>query len=138
MKRTLLLSLFLLVSVSFSASVMAGDDVCDSHYRAERRESKKAPMRRKDFKMLRECLDELSFSKEKIVLIKVACISSFFTVEQCCDLLQAFSFESDRLKALELVVPRITDIGNSWKLLEEFEFMSGKEKAADIIERCSR
>ena len=89
-------------------------------------------MHRKDFKMMCEVVEDASFNEKKIGIIKVACISSYFNTKQCTKLLSMISFESDRLKALKVLVPRVLDINPS-EILKQFSFSSNKDKAMEIL-----
>ena len=67
-------------------------------------------MQDKDFKMMCEVVDDASFNNKKIGVIKVACISSYFTSNQCVKLLSMISFDSDKLEALKVLRPRVLNI----------------------------
>ena len=79
-----------------------------------------------------EVVDDAYFTDKKIGVIKVACISSYFTSKQCAQLLSMFSFENDKLKALKVLHPRMLDI-DAKPILKQFTFSSNKDKALDIL-----
>ena len=89
-------------------------------------------MQEKDFKMMCEVVNDASFTERKIGVIKVACISSYFTSEQCAKLLSMISFESDRLEALKVLRPRVLNI-DARVIQEQFSFSSNKEEAMKIM-----
>ena len=105
----------------------------DPHYKKEMRE-KHHPraMRDQDFKMMCEVVEDASYYKQQIGVIKVACISSYFSSEQCVKLLSIFSFENAKLEALEVLVPRVLE-PDAKEILKQFSFFSNKEKALEIL-----
>ena len=89
-------------------------------------------MRDKDFVMMCEVVNDASFSERKIGVIKVACISSYFTSAQCAKLLSMISFETDKLEALKVLRPRVLNI-NAKEIQKQFSFSSNKEEAMKIM-----
>ena len=86
----------------------------------------------KDFMMMCEVVDEASFTERKIGVIKVACISSYFTSEQCAKLLSMVSFDTAKLEALRVLSPRVLNI-NAREIQKQFAFSSSKEEAMKIM-----
>ena len=86
----------------------------------------------KDFVMMCEVVDEASFTERKIGVIKVACISSYFTSEQCAKLLSMLSFDTAKLEALRVLRPRVLNI-NAREIQGQFSFSSNKEEAMKIM-----
>ena len=86
----------------------------------------------KDFMMMCEVVDEASFTERKIGVIKVACISSYFTSEQCAKLLSMLSFDAAKLEALRVLRPRVLNI-NAREIQGQFSFSSNKEEAMKIM-----
>ena len=89
-------------------------------------------MHHKDFKMMCEVVEDASFPDKMIGVIKVACISSYFTSKQCAELLSIFSFEKDKLQALKVLRPKMLDL-NPKEIQKQFTFSSGKEEAMEIM-----
>lgn len=79
-----------------------------------------------------------SFSSGKLDLIEVAAIGGYFTCSQCSQMLSAFSFASDKMKALELVSYHIVDPENASAVYSQFTFSSDKDKAAQLIRNAAR
>ena len=103
------------------------------HHRKEMRDKfRPKAMHHKDFKMMCEVVEDASFSDKMIGVIKVACISSYFTSKQCAQLLSMFSFEDDKLKALKVLHPRMLDIDTK-PILKQFTFSDNKDKAIVIL-----
>ncbi|MBR5148682.1 MAG: DUF4476 domain-containing protein [Bacteroidaceae bacterium] len=89
-------------------------------------------MQDKDFKMMCEVVDDASFTEKKIGVIKVACISSYFTSEQCAKLLSMISFDTAKLEALRVLSPRVLNI-DARVIQEQFSFSSSKKEAMKIM-----
>ena len=97
-----------------------------------RDERRPKAMRDKDFMMMCEVVDEASFTERKIGVIKVACISSYFTSEQCAKLLSMISFDTAKLEALRVLRPRVLNI-DAKEIQGQFSFSSNKEEAMKIM-----
>ena len=105
----------------------------EHHQRKEMRDKlRPKAMHDKDFSMMCKVVEDASFSDKMIGVIKVACISSYFTSKQCAQLLSMFSFENDKLKALKVLHPRMLDI-DAKPILKQFTFSDNKDKAIDIL-----
>lgn len=91
-----------------------------------------------DFKLLRSLLKEESFDKNRVKMIRIACIGNYFTSSQCAGILSLFSFESNKLEALEYLAPRVIDKQRCEVILEEFTFLSNREKAEKLLMGCKR
>lgn len=118
-----------------NVSVYAGSCV------AERRPGdnyRERPISRKEFKQLCGFLKDESFDDGKLVLVKVACMGCYFTSKQCAQMLSCFTFEKNRLAALEIMLPRIMELRDAEDILEEFSFKSDREKAAAMLLRAAR
>ena len=92
-------------------------------------------MRDKDFEMMAGIVKKASFDDKKIDFIRVACIGSYFSSRQCAQLLSLLSFDDSKIKALEVIAPRLVDMENADKIIKEFSFSSSKEKAVSILKR---
>ena len=89
-------------------------------------------MQGKDFKMMCEVVNDASFTERKIGVIKVACISSYFTSKQCAKLLSMLSFDTAKLEALKVLSPRVLNI-DAREIQEQFSFSSNKKEAMKIM-----
>ena len=90
-------------------------------------------MRDKDFEMMVDIVKKASFDDKKIDVIRVACIGSYFSSKQCAELLSLISFNNDKLKALEVMSPRIVDDKDVDRILKQFSFNRDKDKAMKIL-----
>lgn len=90
-------------------------------------------MRDNDFSMVYRVVKNTSFDKNKIDVIRVACIGSNFSSNQCAKLLSLLSFDDNKLEALEVMAPKVVDDRDYNKIMKQFSFKSSMEKAAKIL-----
>ena len=86
-----------------------------------------------DFGLLCSLLKEESFDKERVKMIRVACIGNHFSSRQCAEMLSFLSFDSNRLEALKYLAPRICDKRACEVVLKVFAFGSNREKAEELL-----
>lgn len=91
------------------------------------------PIENNDFNTIYNIVKRTSFDSGKTDIIRVACINNNFSSKQCASLLSLFSFDDNKLKALKIMKPRLTDNTNYSKILKLFTFSSNKDKAATIL-----
>ena len=102
--------------------------------RREQRNSERVrAMRDKDFSMMYKIVKKASFNDNRIDIIRVAAIGSYFSSKQCAELLSLISFNDDKLKALEVMAPRIVDDKDVDRILKQFSFNRDKDKAMKIL-----
>jgi|SRR5579883_3050709 len=73
------------------------------------------------------------FSRGQLKVLREAATASRFLVAQAAELLPLFTFEADRVKALEILAPRIADRENGPRLYVLFEFPSSKREAQRLL-----
>ena len=95
-------------------------------------------MRDKDFDMMVGIVKKASFDDKKIDVIRVACIGSYFSSKQCAKLLSLLSFDDNKIKALEVIAPRLVDMNNADDIVKKLSFSSSKDKAVSILQRRKR
>ena len=95
-------------------------------------------MRDKDFNMMVDIVKKASFEDKKIDVIRVACIGSYFSSRQCARLVSLLSFDDNKVKALEVIAPRLVDMNNADDIVKKFSFSSSKDKAVSILQRRKR
>lgn len=61
-----------------------------------------------------------------------------FSCRQTARIISIFSFTDDKLKALKLMAPRITDLHNAAEIYKQFTFSIDKDKAAEIIQNSCK
>ncbi len=91
-----------------------------------------------DFSTMFDIVKKASFAEGKINLIQVACFESYFSSKQCAQLLSLISFDDDKLKALEILVPRLVEMEDMDKIIKNFTFSEGKDKAVKILSKRKR
>ena len=102
--------------------------------RKEQRNHERARvMRDKDFSMMYKIVKKASFNDNRIDIIRVAAIGSYFSSRQCAELLSLISFNDDKLKALEVMAPRLVDDKDVDRILKQFSFNRDKDKAMKIL-----
>jgi|GEM_PF-2460116 len=85
------------------------------------------------FSALLTQIDDESFDKGRQSLLDVAASQSYFTCEQVKTLLSKWTFDPDRLKALQSLAPRIINPEAGFIILSEFTFDSNKSKAKQLL-----
>ncbi|MFM7204046.1 MAG: DUF4476 domain-containing protein [Myxococcota bacterium] len=88
-----------------------------------------------DLQSIITSINEESFSQGKMQVLKTAGPSYWFTVDQVKRIIGTFTFENDKLAAVEFLAPRILDRENAHKLYSAFDFQSSKDKVAEILRR---
>ena len=101
--------------------------------REQRNPERVRAMRDKDFLMMYKIVKKASFNNNRIDIIRVAAIGSYFSSKQCAELLSLISFNDDKLKALEVMAPRIVDDKDVDRILKQFSFNRDKDKAMKIL-----
>ena len=101
--------------------------------REQRNPERARAMRDKDFLMMYKIVKKASFNDNRIDIIRVAAIGSYFSSKQCAELLSLISFNDDKLKALEVMAPRIVDDKDVDRILKQFSFNRDKDKAMKIL-----
>ena len=101
--------------------------------REQRNPERARAMRDKDFLMMYKIVKKASFNNNRIDIIRVAAIGSYFSSKQCAELLSLISFNDDKLKALEVMAPRIVDDKDVDRILKQFSFNRDKDKAMKIL-----
>ena len=141
MNKRLAIALIVLFALALPVMASVQRQEMEHHHRKEmRHEHRPRAMHRKDFKMMCEVIDDASFHKKKIGVIKVACISSYFNSRQCAKLLSKISFDDAKLKALKVLAPRLiidTDVTEVTDIVKQFSFSSNKDKALEILRQSS-
>lgn len=88
----------------------------------------------RDFRELLNAVEGESFDKTKITLLQTAATDQFFSTDQVAQVLETFSFDSNKLDAARVLVPRLVDYDRAFRLLSSMSFDSGKEDMRALIE----
>lgn len=86
-----------------------------------------------DLEAVLEALEDEDFSDGKLRVLGDAAQARGFCVNHVVRLLGVFDFETDKLKALKVLAPRITDRQNKFKVYSAFEFDSSRDEARSIL-----
>ena len=97
--------------------------------RRERREGRG----RVDFPALLEAVNAQAFGSAKLDVLRTA--EARLTVDQVGQLLELFSFSSEKVSVVEITAPRLLDRQNAFKLYKQFDFDSDKQKVKAILAR---
>ncbi|WP_241555864.1 DUF4476 domain-containing protein [Leptospira yasudae] len=79
-------------------------------------------------------IEKEGFSDKKLSVLKSNSIRTTFTSEQVAELMDLFSFSSDKIKALTALKHRIEDPENAYIIVERFSYDSDKKNAASLLE----
>ena len=133
MKKKSVITMLVILALGMPMTASGQRHEVEHHQRKEMRNKfRPKAMHDKDFSMMCKVVEDASFPDKMIGVIKVACISSYFTSKQCAQLLSMFSFENDKLEALKVLHPRMLDI-DAKPILKQFTFSDNKDKAIDIL-----
>ncbi len=101
------------------------------------REEEKAPVRKplsdSDFQKLVRSIKEESFSDDQLRIIRLSARTAFYTVNQIIQVIDIMSFSDDKIEALSIMYPRVTDPENAHKIPNAFTYSDDKQKAEGII-----
>ena len=133
MKKKSVITMLVILALGMPMTASGQRHEVEHHQRKEMKDKfRPKAMQDEDFSMMCKVVKDASFSDKMIGVIKVACISSYFTSKQCAQLLSMFSFENDKLKALKVLHPRMLDI-DAKPILKQFTFSDNKDKAIEIL-----
>ena len=133
MKKKSVITMLVILALGMPMTASGQRHEVEHHQRKEMKDKfRPKAMQDEDFRMMCKVVEDASFSDKMIGVIKVACISSYFTSKQCAQLLSMFSFENDKLEALKVLHPRMLDI-DAKPILKQFTFSDNKDKAIEIL-----
>lgn len=138
MKKIMLIALMAFIIMPMPQQVAAQErkpkvKIEKRERKPQRRPDRVRAMRDSDFSMMYKIVKDASFDKNKIDIIRVACIASNFSSKQCARLLALLSFDDNKIDALEIMKPNLVELDNYNKILNQFSFSSSREKAAKIL-----
>lgn len=88
------------------------------------------------FEQLLRLLDDEVVPSRALRSLETVARDQHFTVDQVRRLLDLFPFPSDRLRALDITLPRVLDRGDAFQLLSAFSFESDRAEARNLLERA--
>lgn len=92
-------------------------------------------MSRDTFESFYRTVKEVPFDSDRTKLIETALLTSDFTSGQCRRLVDAFTFDNDKVKVMGLMYPRISDKEGFFVVIEGLTFQSDKNKMNDFVRR---
>lgn len=90
------------------------------------------------FDILYRQVKEKPFKDDRLKLLEDAACRYRFNCNEVADLLKLFNFDDERLEALEILQPAISDYRDSNKITDSMTFISGEKKAKEILARKDR
>ena len=90
-------------------------------------------MNERDFQFLYKAIKRESFDKDRLKILSVGVLDNYFSSRQCAKLLSIYSFDKEKLKALDILAKHIVDLNNAHQILDSFRFDSERRKAAKIL-----
>ena len=90
-------------------------------------------MHEKDFQFLYKIIKKKSFDDDRMEILSVGVLDNYFTCHQCVHLMSLYKFDDDKLKILRIMSGHIVDLENHHDILMRLDFESNKLKALDIL-----
>lgn len=87
------------------------------------------------FRKLYQRVKEKPFKDGRLNVIRDAARQSDFTCDEIIQLMKLFSFDDDQLEVLSILEPTIIDRQNVDHIINSMTFISGEEKARNILNR---
>lgn len=96
-------------------------------------EEKRIPMPEYKYSTFLGDVGRESFADNKMRIIRVESKNSYFTVNQIIRVIETITFSEDKMQALRIMYPRVTDPENSSQIIKSLTFSEDKEEAERII-----
>ena len=90
-------------------------------------------MGERDFQFLYKTIKRESFDKDRLKLLSVGVLDNYFSSRQCAKLLSIYSFDKEKLRALDILAKHSVDLDNAHLILDSFKFESDRRKAAQML-----
>ena len=90
-------------------------------------------MNEKDFQFLYKIIKKKSFDDDRMEILSVGVLDNYFTCQQCVRLMSLYKFDDDKLKILRIMAGHIVDLENHHDILMQLDFESNKLKALNIL-----
>jgi hypothetical protein len=87
------------------------------------------------FRRFVDAVKNEGFADDQIRVIESASSRNYFRVTQLRVVIDLLPFSANKLRALELVAPRLVDPENTMSLYEAFPFSADKDQARQILSR---
>lgn len=87
------------------------------------------------FQKLYQKVKDKPFKDERLKILREAARQSDFTCDEIVQLMKIFNFDDERLEALVILEPTIIDRENIDRIVDSMTFISGEEKAKNILNK---
>lgn len=87
------------------------------------------------FQELYQKVKDKPFKDERLKILREAARQSDFTCDEIVQLMKIFNFDDERLEALVILEPTIIDRENIDRIVDSMTFISGEEKAKNILNK---
>lgn len=87
------------------------------------------------FQELYQKVKDKPFKDERLRILREAASQSDFTCDEIVQLMKIFNFDDERLEALAILEPTIIDRENTDRIVDSMTFISGEEKAKNILNK---
>lgn len=103
------------------------------NHRPKRPIARNQIMNDRDFQFMYKIIKKKSFNDDRLEILSVGVLDNYFSCRQCAKLISLFSFDSNKLEALEIMAEHIADRENMDLILDAFSFDSNKDKAFKLL-----
>lgn len=87
------------------------------------------------FQELYQKVKDKPFKDERLKILREAASQSDFTCDEIVQLMKIFNFDDEKLEALVILEPTIIDRENTDRIVDSMTFISGEEKAKNILNK---
>ena len=93
------------------------------------------PLTDRAFDDLLQAMQAESFAAGKLNVLQSAARDNHFVIDQLKRIVQSLTFPSDKMRAMEIVAPRVLDRNNAFTLYSVFDFDMERQQARAIFDR---
>ena len=105
----------------------------EQRHHKEQPSRRHSAMNEKDFQFLYKIIKKKSFDDDRMEILSVGVLDNYFTCQQCVRLMSLYKFDYEKLKILRIMAGHIVDLENHHDILMRIDFESNKLKALDIL-----
>ena len=105
----------------------------EQRHHKEQPSRRHSAMNEKDFQFLYKIIKKKSFDDDRMEILSVGVLDNYFTCHQCVRLMSLYKFDDDKLKILRIMSGHIVDLENHHDILMRLDFESNKLKALNIL-----
>lgn len=107
--------------------------IVEQRHHKEQPSRRHSAMNEKDFQFLYKIIKKKSFDDDRLEILSVGVLDNYFTCQQCARLMSLYKFDDDKLQILRIMAGHIVDLENHHDILMRLDFESNKLKALDIL-----